>query len=448
MTKKIFDIKPTNESKVVDLRKNISEPIVEKEVIEKIEPVQAPEPEPIIEPIQEPELIQEKPKPVKKKKLKKAKKSKKAFDYKKLLLLFIPAGLIAFVLLTVLARVEVEVWPKTRVLSFEQQALVYTDLTEPNFSKANLTGKTLDLKQSLAEEFESTGTATEKAKAVGKIKVVNNYNLHQTLVQKTRFLSADGKLFYLVNKAEIPAGSNLEVNVVAAEPGTDYNIKPTTFSIPGLAGSARYTSIYAESSEAMTGGSEKEVSQVTKQDLEKALEDLSQKLSIQAEQNFTETAGDDFYLFPDAIQSNVVEQSSSAEQGQASEMFAYTIDMSSKALAVKKKDLDNFAKYVIANNISQEEDINENSLITEPEVQKIDFEENKLYLNIVVSVNVYEKFDIQELRQALIGKTIKETRVFLSSFPEAEKTRLRILPFWIQKIPQDLERINVKVNVD
>ncbi len=441
MSKKIFDIKPTKESKVVDLRKDISEPIVEKEVIEKVEPILAFEPEQVTE-----EPVVEKPKkPVKKKR---AKKKKKPFDYKKLLFLFIPIGLTAFIVLTVLARVDVEVWPKTRVLSFEQQALVYADLSESNFSKANLTGRIFTLQQDLSDEFESTGTATEKAKATGKIKIVNNYNLNQILVEKTRFLSADGKLFYLINRVEIPAGSNLEVNVVAAESGTDYNIKPTSFSIPGLAGSARYTAIYAESSESMTGGSEKKVSQVTKQDLENASVELKEKLFSQAEQSFTEIAGDNFYLLPGAIQSGLAEETSSAEQDQASETFTYTVNIDSKALAVKKQDLDDFAKYVIANNIDENEDIDENSLILEPGVQKIDFEENKLYLNIVVSVNIYEKFDVQDLKQALVGKTIKQTRVFLSSFPEAEKTKLRILPFWVQKIPQDLERINVRVNID
>jgi len=79
---------------------------------------------------------------------------------------------------------------------------------------------------------------------------------------------AESPWFLIVETVTLAPKSSAVVDVVAAAPGEKYNIEPSTFSVPGLAGTPQYAFITAQSFEKFTGGSNEIVPQVTKEDLE------------------------------------------------------------------------------------------------------------------------------------------------------------------------------------
>ena len=189
---------------------------------------------------------------------------------------------------TVKSKAKIEILPKTEKQTFEVKAEICSSATKTDVSKKIIPGEIITAETSVSQEFSSTGAIIKKEKAKGIIRVYNNYSSHQTLIP-SRFFSSKGKLFWSTKRVYIPSGQYLDVEVVAAEPGDEYNIKPDTFALPGLAGSPRYTVVYGKSFSAMKGGEIAEKKVVSQNDLEsaekvlkeKALQKLKKSLQIQ-----------------------------------------------------------------------------------------------------------------------------------------------------------------------
>ena len=181
-------------------------------------------------------------------------------------------------------KAEVKIWPEKETVYFKTNITLDTGVDTPDFENEIIPGYFFEIEESLSETFSSSGEALKRAEGIIRL-----YNEHTTKSENwlagTRFVSSEGKLFkskdkILVPGAEIQNGkmtaSYVDVLVEAAEPGEEYNIGPSHFSIVAYKGTAKYTKYYGESFEAMKeGGSSFEV---TAQDIEKAEKSLTDKV--------------------------------------------------------------------------------------------------------------------------------------------------------------------------
>lgn len=161
-------------------------------------------------------------------------------------------------------KAEIEIWLKTKIKNFKTQLTITNSIEKPDFGAFLIPGKIIEAGTNISQEFLSVGSHLKKEKARGIIRVYNAYSTHpQVLIATTRFVSADGKLFRTPKRVVIPGGRYekgklipgfIDIEVVADQPGEEYNIGPTTFSIPGLAGTAKYTAFYGKSFQPMKGG--------------------------------------------------------------------------------------------------------------------------------------------------------------------------------------------------
>lgn len=122
-------------------------------------------------------------------------------------------------------------------------------------SSPALLGQLVSTELTKTKTFENTNTGAETpAQAEGTVTIYNNWSSEQPLAATTRLLTPDGTLFRIKDRVDVPAGGTLEnVAVYADQPGAAGNIEPTKFTIPGLWPGLQ-DKIYAESTEAMTGG--------------------------------------------------------------------------------------------------------------------------------------------------------------------------------------------------
>ncbi len=360
--------------------------------------------------------------------------------------LLLPVGLFAalFLFLHFSSRAKIEIWPVARSFSFEKEAKAMATVEKSDLSNGIVRGKIVTEEESLSRTFSASGSAINELKAQGKVRVVNNYSLDQVLVVKTRFLSSEGKLFYLKERTVVPAGKNVEALVEAAEAGPEYNIKPTTFSLLGLLGSPRYTAIYGESAKAMSGGFRGTVAQVVSRDLENGERSVENELSLILKKKLEEKFGSEFSLLGDAVDYKVGEKSFSAEEGDKTDNFSVLLKMSATGLAFGKPDLEALAFDLAGKEISEEEIIKAGSLEIVPTVKKIEWDGKELYLKLKVSATSVRSVDSKELVRALGGKSLKESEILLSSYSAIEKAKIKIFPFWVKRIPQDPRRIELE----
>lgn len=346
------------------------------------------------------------------------------------------------------AKAEIEIWPKIEKFSAEKEILIDANVSQSDFSKKVIAGTLLSKEKTKSQEFNSTGFSEKKQKASGTIRVYNNYHLNQILVETTRFVSADAKLFRSIEGINIPSGQFVDVNVVAAEPGPEYNIKPTKFSIPGLLGSPRYTMVHGESLASMTGGSAGQAAQITEQDLEKAQNELEQELINLVKEELKGEAGPNFLVADRAIEYEILESSCSQGIGDEAEKFTCFLKIKAETLGFLESVLKDFAQKFIEQEMGESKLIKPDSLNISPIAKEIDLKNKKTFLDLKISTDVYLEIDINSLKQGLREKSLKESEILLQNYPMLEKTKIKLFPFWIKTVPSDLEKIKIEIRVD
>ncbi|MDP3990699.1 MAG: hypothetical protein Q8P63_00090 [Candidatus Nealsonbacteria bacterium] len=353
-------------------------------------------------------------------------------------------------------KAEVEIFPIKKPIEFKTQATVVSDGER---SLGQILGKAVVNQQVFSQDFLSTGIQEKNVKAAGIIRVYNAYSTkEQPLVATTRFVSDDGKLFRTPKRVVIPGGhyegsklvpGEIDITVEAGEAGEEYNIGPSTFSIPGFAGNEKYTAFYAKSSSSMTGGAKTQVAEVIKEDLENAENTLSDIAIKEVSKVLENSLSQEKYIVVEgAIKAEVVGSSTLAEENQELSSFTFQIEARARAIVFKDEDLKAFAKNYILGLIEEGETLDENSLAVSYSVNDIDFENETMTLDLQISAETYRAVDENAVKISLKNKRSDELKASLEQFPDIERSQVRLWPFWVNRVPQDIERIELKLKLD
>lgn len=370
-------------------------------------------------------------------------------------LIFIPSIILIVLISAILlsfkfSKAEIKIWPETETLTFKTRLTADTKVENPDFRNNILPGKIFEVEKTFSEEFSSSGKSLKKAE--GLIRLYNAFTTQpETWLAETRFVSSDGKLFLskdkiLVPGAEIKDGkiipTYVDVPVIAAEGGEDYNTGPSHFSIVAFKGTPRYYKFYGESSKAMTGGGE--VSQVTKEDLERAENVLTEKLRAELKEILKSEIPAEFVFLDDASEIKILDKFSLARAGVEIEKFNFQVKAKVMTISFKKEDIEKFADEFILSQIPQGKSIFRESLKIDYFPEIINFELGKITTSLNFSVKIYPEIDSQSLKRALIGKSLAETKIFLENQPQIIRTEIRLSPFWLKSIPKKAEKIEIR----
>jgi len=357
-----------------------------------------------------------------------------------------------------LSKTEIEIWPESEVLTFETKLTIDKTAENVDLSNKVIPGKIFEAEKTITEEFSSSGAVLKEKKAEGIIRVYNDYSTSpQVLLATTRFVSADGKLFRTPTKITIPGGhyengkfvpGYLDVQVKADQPGPEYNIGPSTFSIPGFAGTARYTKFYGKSFQAMTGGFREEVPQVTQEDLDQAQKILEEKALKDCKTALKEKISPEFILLDDILDSKIIETFSLARPKEELEKFSFQVKASSTALVFKTEDAENFAKDFILFQIPEDKQLYQESLKITYSLENVNLELAKAALSLQMEAKIYSDIDTENLKKGLSRKSLTEAKLFLEDQPQITQVLVKFWPFWVKKVPEDIEKIKIKLNLD
>jgi len=424
MSKKIFDIIPPEkvEKDKKPAVKTFKEKISEQEVVEE---------------------IKEKAKTI----AVGEKIKKKGF---KVGLAIVPLLLISLIFLAFqTSKAEIEIWPKTELITFETKLTIDVNADEIDLSYKIIPAYVLESKKTLYEEFDSTGKILKKAE--GAIRLYNEYSTKsETWLKGTRFVSSEGKLFkskdrIIVPGAELKDGKlvprYVDVNVIAAEAGENYNIEPTHFSIYVFRGTPRYTKFYGESLKSMTGGGDS--FQVTEQDLELAEQALVKKTKSASENDLKSNILEGQIFLEDILETEVLEKFSLTKAGDEAEKFSFKVKTESKTLLFEKKDIENYVRRLVSLQYSSNKLLYKESLKIDYTPQTIDFDAGKVMLDLNISVEIYSDISLNMLKKELMGKSLAGIKVFLENQPEIKEVKVEFWPFWVRSVPKDIEKINI-----
>lgn len=353
-------------------------------------------------------------------------------------------------------KVEIDVWPVKTPLNLKTQVLVSAS---SQGAAGIVSGEIKTYEHLVTQDFPTTGVRANSTKASGKIVVYNAYSTSdQSLIADTRFVSDNGKLFRTPVRIVVPGahyeGSKLipgeiEITVVAGEAGEEYNIGPSTFSIPGLAGTPRYTAFYAKSFGSMTGGAEAETVMVTKKDIEGAEEILSSRALQEAKKALADSLSSENYIMEDdALTAEVSEVLTLAKEGQEVESFSVQAKAEATAIVFKKEELEKFAQSYVSENLPEGKLMDENSLAISYLPKSVDLKNGKILLDVEISAEIYPLINENAIKEAVKNKRSEEIPPALNQFSEIEKSQARLWPFWANRAPLETGSIAVKLRLD
>jgi len=356
-----------------------------------------------------------------------------------------------------LPKADIVIWPKVEVLSFSQTITADKSVDVVDLEKSAIPAKYFEVTKTNSEDFSATGNASNEGRATGTIVVFNKTDPVKSLTFKegTHFMSDSGKLFVTYQKVVVPAGKksgskvtpgSVQINVEAVEGGSDYNIAPSNFSVPGLKGTSYYYSVYATSSAAMSGGYAGKVKKVTADDIQSAKDTLSQKTKEDAVSDLRSEIPDDYIVLDSAVFSEVTNSSTEAKAGTVTDNFNYQATAKASTLAFKKSDIDKYAKKYIISQMAEKKTLVDNPEITYS-TGLVDVSGGKATLHLDFSSGTYQSIDKNSTSLSLLGKNASQIQQTLDSSmgEEMSKVDVKFWPFWVKAAPKSQKALNIEI---
>ena len=363
---------------------------------------------------------------------------------------------IVFVVLTLKSKLALTLTFVQNAISIEDEIEVDVDQATVSVENKAIPGKFFEIEKEKWEIFASTGSLEENVKAQGIIKVYNAHNPPRpvALVAQTRFLSSGGgKIFRAQDRIYLPPAtiqggkvvpSVIEVQVMADGTGEEYNIEASKFSVPGLAGTALYYTVSAESEDRIQGGASNTVTKITLDDLKNAKTELASILKNSAIVALRRKIPSGFVLDESAIIAEDVETTCFKTVNTVTPDFNCYGKIKLKGLAFETEHLKNIALgFFLAVKPSLQE-MREESLEMSFEMKGEVVRAGKMVLSLSAEAKSFEQLNKDLLFYQVYGKKAENIRrVILDNFSQIEKVELRFWPFWVKRAPKDIERIKI-----
>lgn len=351
-----------------------------------------------------------------------------------------------------LSGVEITVNPRYR------EPNVNATITAKKTPQAgDLAYEIMSLEATGERQVSATGEETVVEQAKGTILV---YNRHSTeplrLITNTRFETPDNKIFRLKESIVVPGytrGDNgtiapgvIQATVFADQPGEEYNIPPTTFTIPGFQGSPEFTNVTGESVESMQGGFNGPRFIIDEGELQTAQQSLQMELrnSLLARVDAEKPAG--FTSFPGAI-TFTYETLPAVEYG---ENLATIKEKAIMRIPLFAEGA--FAAYIAAATIPGYEAaavrIEDPTTLTFNYTNATTSSSNiaameGLEFNLVGRPLIIWKYDADALKNDLVGKSKTALTSVLGGYPAIERADAKSQPVWATSFPEDPEDIEI-----
>ena len=322
-----------------------------------------------------------------------------------------------------------------------------------DISKMSIPAQVFSQKKNVNLKFAATGKKQVEKKASGKIIVYNSYSSDpQPLVENTRFITPEGKLFRLAKTITVPGAkisegkiiaSSIETGVVADQAGPDYNIGPVKlFTIPGLKGTPKYQAFYGESTGNMVGGFIGEVAYPTSDDIKKAKTEAGKSLEEVLNTTLLAQNPKDFKIVDGARDYKTISQKVDENVDENGQFGIF-----SEAQASIIVFQENHLKDLLAKRAKKEggEDFDLRSSTLEYGIVRADFAKGILSFPVDFKAVLARHIDIEDLKSKILGKSENDLKIAIFSLPGLKSATISLWPFWVKTVPNSLDKITVVV---
>jgi len=290
-----------------------------------------------------------------------------------------------------------------------------------------------------SQKYFPTGYKTVEGLAGGEVVVYNKTNEPQVLVKTTRLLTDKGVMFRLSDKITVPANGQITASVYADKTGSDSDIGPSKFTIPGLS-SDKQKVVYAESLKAMDSGLRK-VGVLTSDDLEAAKKDFEQKLK---DQYASSSLNGDMRKVV-----SVLDLKPSSDKAVGEEIDGFNLSGTSTIVIVtyNKNNLNDVINRALSSKIDNtlEKMLTVNS---DPKVSVLTYDQSSGSAQLSVNQDVLVTLDANAEKlspQYFMDKSKNDIEKYIFELNHVAGVEVSFSPSWISKAPTVPDKIKVVV---
>ena len=322
-------------------------------------------------------------------------------------------------------------------------------------------------------EFKATGQVDKGTKATGKVTVTRPKDEEITeanqnfSIPKGATFTINGKEFVVTDGGSININVSQQtqnkcsifrpcyklkealsatVNVVAKENGESYNVAAATKDIT----SSVKIGAYAVSSTAMTGGSSKVVTVVSKEDVEGAASELTMPSQEEIKAELKEQFGTDYIFLGSIKQSEAKITTSPALNEEVGDNITPKIvkEVTYSMFAVKREPVEQYIKAVVSANLG--DDTQE---IYDAGMDKAFFEtfknsDNDNSAKLKTTVETGPRVTDEMVREKALGKKVGEVQSLLKSIKGVSSVKVDTSYFFVMSVPEDTNKVEINIELE
>lgn len=286
-------------------------------------------------------------------------------------------------------------------------------------------------------------------KAAGTVQIVNRTFDEQKIKEQSRLVTAEGTLFYMQRHAIIPPASGgtparVSVVVEAAEAGEAGNIAPQRLDFAALDEDSQQL-VYAEATQALTGGSGENVPTVSAEDLTAAQESVRQTARTQVEEEIRQELPRGWVFLEESWQVDAEAFETAIQEGDQIAEIPYTAKGLIRVLGYESEALKARLKRALEERLEEEFALFPGEISYSIRVESVDWEKGEGKIVARVTHTTTPDFSLETLKAKLTNRGEKEAQDYLTSLPGVRAASIDLWPFWARTIPRIEKRIEITV---
>lgn len=333
---------------------------------------------------------------------------------------------------------------RTAPLLVDETIIVRADQTDEPKAVA---GTAFFREVEVAGESPVTSTEVIGEIARGSVVLINRTLDEQPIKERSRLITKDDQLFYLVKSATIPAGSggtigSTTVEVEAAEAGTDGNIEPQRLDFAALDSSSR-TLVYAEVRQALTGGAGETVQVVKEEDLANARKTAAEQARTQVEQEIRAELPDGWVTLDESWTSEFASFDTEVKSNERHTTIPYKARIAVRVIGYEQAALEAELKEALTARLDKEYMLFPGPISYTTTVEEVDWQEGQAKVATRITHTTIPQLSLDTLKQKLNGRSETEAKSYLEGLSGVRSVDLKLWPFWVSSIPRIENRIKL-----
>lgn len=294
-----------------------------------------------------------------------------------------------------------------------------------------------------------TGSKTVGERATGTVTIQNGTSSEISLSASTVLVGPNDLKFSINEAVDIPEAvstrepGTVTVGITAADIGSEYNLAADeVFTV----GNFPRSEVDAIVTEALTGGSSREITAVAESDIDKLEEELLVELKEKGIEQLNSQAGENEHFIADAVQVAVVDTEASNKVGDEASSVKLSLSAEVEGVMVSQDALNGLLGVLLNEKVPAGYILKQDQV----KIELTDVEENEdlWTANMRVKANLIPIVEPDEVTKKIRGKTPNAAREILNAIPGHSRVEVKISPKFpsvMGIIPYNEEHISVEV---